>query len=49
MGVEGRGWKEKRGEKNIDVMPFVCAPTWNQNCNLGMNPDWELKPPSFHV
>ena len=27
-------------ERNIDWLPPICAPTWDQTHNLGMCPDW---------
>ena len=39
--------REREGERNIDRLPLVYAPTRDHTCNLGMCPDWESNLRSF--
>ena len=49
-GREGeRGRETLRGERNIDWLPFVHAPTREKTYNLGMCPDLESNPQPFSL
>ena len=49
----GRGGETERDrercETNIDPLPPVHAPTWNQTCSLDIWPDWGLNTRSFGI
>ena len=43
----GRREKETESEGNINWLPLILAPTWDQTHNPGMCPNWELKQQPF--
>ena len=40
---------EKESERNINLLPPVCALTGDKTCNLGVCPQWESNPQPFGV
>ena len=48
---EGREIKEEKHqcERETEQSPLVHIPTRYRTCNLGMCPDWELKPTTFQL